>query len=149
MTPLSESPHARARQRLDERGRPRADDRLSALTLPSEHFAAIERSHARCAALGLSRIESPDLRPDLGAPTLPSCASATCGCYTHAAPVMELLFEQIINTQNMVVLTDRAGTIIHSIGDDDFLERASKVALQPGVNWSEAAQGHQRAWARR
>jgi transcriptional regulator of acetoin/glycerol metabolism len=41
----------------------------------------------------------------------------------------------------MVVLTDATGTIIHSIGDDDFLARASKVALQPGVNWSESTKG--------
>ena len=27
------------------------------------------------------------------------------------------------------------------IGDDDFLARASKVALPPGVNWSESTKG--------
>jgi sigma-54 dependent transcriptional regulator, acetoin dehydrogenase operon transcriptional activator AcoR len=39
------------------------------------------------------------------------------------------------------VLCDATGTIIHSLGDDDFLARASKVALEPGVNWSEPAKG--------
>jgi transcriptional regulator of acetoin/glycerol metabolism len=41
----------------------------------------------------------------------------------------------------MVVLTDATGTILHSIGDDDFLGRATKVALAPGANWSEQAKG--------
>jgi sigma-54 dependent transcriptional regulator, acetoin dehydrogenase operon transcriptional activator AcoR len=31
--------------------------------------------------------------------------------------------------------------VLHSIGDDDFLGRAQKVALAPGANWSEAAKG--------
>jgi transcriptional regulator of acetoin/glycerol metabolism len=140
MTPFPDSSHARARQRLDERGRPRADERASALSLPSEHFAAIERSHARCTALGLSRIESPAYDP-ISRADLAVARERNLRLYTHAAPVMELLYEQIVNTQSMVVLTDSRGTIIHSIGDDDFLERASKVALQPGVNWSEAARG--------
>ena len=61
--------------------------------------------------------------------------------YSHAAPVMEMLFEQIVNSESMVVLTDATGTILHSIGDDDFLGRAAKVALAPGANWSEAAKG--------
>ena len=136
MTPLSELPHARPRQRSDEPDRP-----LSAsLPLPGEHFAAIERSHARCAALGLSRIESPDYDA-ISRADLTVARDRNLRLYTHAAPVMELLYEQIINTQSMVVLTDSRGTIIHSIGDDDFLARASKVALQPGVNWSEAARG--------
>ena len=28
-----------------------------------------------------------------------------------------------------------------SIGDDDFLGRAAKVALAPGANWSEQSKG--------
>jgi transcriptional regulator of acetoin/glycerol metabolism len=38
--------------------------------------------------------------------------------YVHAAPVMQLLFEQIVNTESMIVLTDAPGTILHSVGDD-------------------------------
>ena len=35
----------------------------------------------------------------------------------------------------------RHGVILHSLGDDDFLERANKVALPPGVDWSEESKG--------
>ncbi len=60
---------------------------------------------------------------------------------TLAYPVMQALHEQIANTHSTVVLTDGAGRILYSMGDDSFLERAEKVALKPGVDWSEAAKG--------
>jgi transcriptional regulator of acetoin/glycerol metabolism len=41
----------------------------------------------------------------------------------------------------MVILTDAKGVIVHSLGDDDFLEKARRVALQPGVTWSEQSKG--------
>lgn len=104
------------------------------------HATAIEHSHERCLALGLSRIERPDYSP-LGRTDLTVARDRNLRLYTHAAPVMEMLYEQIVNTDSMVVLTDATGTILHSIGDDDFLSRAAKVALSPGANWSEAAKG--------
>jgi transcriptional regulator of acetoin/glycerol metabolism len=54
---------------------------------------------------------------------------------------MENLYEQIANTHNMVILTDANGVIMHSMGDDDFLEKANRVALTPGVSWSEQRRG--------
>jgi transcriptional regulator of acetoin/glycerol metabolism len=61
--------------------------------------------------------------------------------YQHAAPIMETLYHQISNTQSMVLLTARSGLILHSLGDADFLEKASQVALRPGVDWSEKSKG--------
>ena len=112
----------------------------SGLKLGPEHVDAIDQSHERCAALGVSRIERPDHSP-MGRSDLALARERNLRLHDHAAPVMEMLYEQIINTENMVVLCDATGTIIHSIGDDDFLARASKVALQPGVNWSEQTKG--------
>ena len=91
-------------------------------------------------ALGLSRIERPDYDP-LGRSDLGVVRERNRRLYVHAAPVMEVLFDQIAGTESMVVLCDATGTILHSIGDDDFLAKASKVALQPGVNWSEPSKG--------
>ena len=107
---------------------------------PPAHVSAIEHSHERCAALGLSRIERPEHSP-LGRSDLTVARDRNLRLYSHAAPVMEMLHEQITNTESMVVLTDATGTILHSIGDDEFLGRAAKVALSPGVNWSEASKG--------
>ena len=134
---MTVSPHtARSRRAIDEPYRPIA----AALQLPTEHVATIDQSHERCATLGLSRFEQPDLSP-LGRADLTISRERNQRLHAHAAPVMEMLFEQIVQTQSMVVLCDATGTIIHSIGDDDFLSRASKVALSPGVNWSEQAKG--------
>jgi len=100
----------------------------------------IEQSHLRCEALGLSRIERPDFEPLLRG-DLVVARERNQRLFTHAAPVMEMLFEQIVNTESMIVLTDAQGTILHSVGDDEFLARAGKVALTPGVNWAEQSKG--------
>ncbi len=116
---------------------------LSPATLgDSEHAHArrIEQSHLRCAALGLSRVERPDFEPMVRG-DLVLARERNERLFTHAAPVMEMLFEQIVNTESMIVLTDAQGTILHSVGDDAFLARAGKVALAPGVNWAEQAKG--------
>lgn len=127
---------ARPRRQAEEPPRPIA----AALQLPAEHVSAIDDSHDRCAAFGLSRFESPDFAPVPRA-DLAVARERNQRLHTHAAPVMELLHEQIVHTQSMVVLCDAAGTVIHAVGDDDFLARASKVALMPGANWSEARKG--------
>ncbi len=105
-----------------------------------EHFEAIVQSHERCAALGVSRIDAPDYagvaRADLNV-----ALERNRRLHEHAAPVMALLHDQIARTESMVLLTDSVGTIIHAVGDDDFLGRADKVALRPGANWSEGAKG--------
>jgi transcriptional regulator of acetoin/glycerol metabolism len=108
--------------------------------MDADHVELIDQSHDRCAALGVSRIERPDLSR-LGRPDLNLARERNKRLNEHAAPVMEMLHEQIVNTHSMVVLTDATGTVLHSIGDDDFLERASKVALKPGANWAEQTKG--------
>ncbi len=100
----------------------------------------IEQSHQRCAALGLTRVERPDFEP-LMRSDLSVARERNQRLFTHAAPVMEMLFEQIVDTESMIVLADDQGTILHSVGDDRFLERAGKVALSPGVNWAEHSKG--------
>jgi len=135
--PASSSQTAAARRRREDAAeRPIA----SALPLDGEHVLSINESHERCAALGLSRIGKPDYSP-IGRADFTVARERNRRLFTHAAPVMELLFEQIARSENMVVLTDAQGTILHSIGDEDFLDKAGKVALAPGVNWAECMQG--------
>ncbi|MFO1220415.1 MAG: sigma 54-interacting transcriptional regulator [Burkholderiaceae bacterium] len=135
-------PHAFAQGRSRAGRREAAHDRpiAASLNLDPTHVSAIDESHLRCAALGLSRIERPDLGL-LGGPDLAVARDRNLRLHQHAAPVMELLYDQIVNTHSMVVLTDATGTIVHAIGDDDFLDRAAKVALKPGAVWSEAQKG--------
>jgi sigma-54 dependent transcriptional regulator, acetoin dehydrogenase operon transcriptional activator AcoR len=112
----------------------------SAAPWPQGHTEAIEQSHQRCAALGLSRIERPDYSPILNA-DLQIARERNQRLSVQAAPVMALLAEQIVDTQSMIVLTDALGTILHAVGDSEFSERAGKVALSSGVNWAEQSKG--------
>jgi transcriptional regulator of acetoin/glycerol metabolism len=109
-------------------------------TLDPTHVDLIRESHDRCAALGLTRIDRPDhallIRSDLAV-----ARERNQRLSTHAAPVMEMLFDQIAGTESMIVLTDAQGTVLHAVGDDCFLERANKVALAPGANWAEQSKG--------
>ncbi|RZI42674.1 sigma-54-dependent Fis family transcriptional regulator [Herbaspirillum sp. HC18] len=111
--------------------------RAPAFLQPAE---AITDSHRRSSAYGLT----PNLEPDfssVGRADLVLALEQNRTLHSCALPVMETLYEQIVNTHNMVVLTDAGGLIVHSIGDADFLEKARSVALQPGVTWSEQSKG--------
>jgi transcriptional regulator of acetoin/glycerol metabolism len=59
----------------------------------------------------------------------------------HSLPVIENLYEQIIHTSSMVLLADASGVVLHTVGDPDFIDKARKVALQPGGMWSEEMRG--------
>ena len=107
---------------------------------PAAHEHAIHRSHARCAALGVDARAVPDVSP-VPQSRLREMLERNQRLCQHAAPVMEMLFEQIVFTRSLVVLTDSQGTILHSLGDDGFMEKAQQIALAPGVNWSEATKG--------
>lgn len=105
-----------------------------------EHDHLISASHARSARAGLSIHDRPDFS-GTAQPAVRRALEENQFLFQHAAPVMETLFEQIANTHSMVLLTGADGLILHSLGDDDFLEKASRVALMPGVNWSEESKG--------
>jgi transcriptional regulator of acetoin/glycerol metabolism len=100
----------------------------------------LKESHQRSASYGLTENALPDFGP-IARADLSLIVEQNRVLHTHALPVMETLYEQIINTHNMVVLTDAKGLIVHALGDADFLEKADRVALQPGVSWSEEGKG--------
>lgn len=102
--------------------------------------AIIETSHQRSASYGLCPGARPDFSP-VERNDLSFLIEKNRLLHTHAVPAMETLYQQIINTHNMVILTDASGVIVHSLGDDDFLEKADRVALRPGVTWSEQSKG--------
>jgi sigma-54 dependent transcriptional regulator, acetoin dehydrogenase operon transcriptional activator AcoR len=135
------APRATARRRGHSKNLPGPRGAGSpALVADEQHAQAIEQSHRRCEALGVSRIEKPDFalidRADLQA-----LRERHRRLLDQARPVMAMLHEQIVATDSMVVLTDSAGIVLHSIGDDEFLQRAAHVALAPGASWAERAKG--------
>ncbi len=100
----------------------------------------IETSRLRSLAFGLCPGAMPDFSP-LPRNDLSLLIEQNRLLHAHAVPAMETLYQQIINTHNMVILTDAKGVIVHSLGDDDFLAKADRVALKPGVTWSEQSRG--------
>ena len=106
----------------------------------AETASVIETSHRRSEGYGLCPGAKPDYAP-LARNDLSLLVEQNRLLHTHAAPAMETLYQQIVNTHNMVLLTDANGVIVHSLGDADFLEKANRVALTPGVAWSEERRG--------
>ena len=106
----------------------------------SDPAAIILQSHERSRNYGLSETMRPDYGV-LGESDLMLKREQNRALCTHALPVIETLYGQIANTHSMVMLTDSQGLILHSLGDDDFLARADRVALRPGALWSEQQQG--------
>jgi transcriptional regulator of acetoin/glycerol metabolism len=100
----------------------------------------IEESHQRSRGYGLSAKDEPDFSTQSRA-AVNEAVDENKFLYQHAAPVMETLFEQIANTHSMVLLTSAKGLVLHSLGDTDFVEKASRVALLPGFDWSEQSKG--------
>jgi transcriptional regulator of acetoin/glycerol metabolism len=60
---------------------------------------------------------------------------------SHSRPVMEYLFEQVRHSHSMVILADRRGVLMHTLGDADFLGKAERVALMSGASWHEQQRG--------
>jgi transcriptional regulator of acetoin/glycerol metabolism len=100
----------------------------------------IRQSHLRSESYGLSENNAPEY-DRLHHSHMDDLVHQNRMLHTHAIPVMTSLYEQIINTQSMVLLTDPKGIILHSIGDPEVVDRAAKVALSPGVQWSEESKG--------
>ncbi|VXB55825.1 GAF modulated sigma54 specific transcriptional regulator, Fis family [Massilia sp. 9I] len=100
----------------------------------------IETSHLRSQGYGLCPGARPDFMP-LARSEMSSLLEQNHLLHAHALPAMETLYQQIINTHNMVLLTDAQGIILHSLGDADFVEKANRVALALGVGWSEDRMG--------
>jgi transcriptional regulator of acetoin/glycerol metabolism len=59
----------------------------------------------------------------------------------HARPVMAFLNEQIADSGSLVILADPQAMLLHALGDLEFADRASRVALRPGAVWSEQWRG--------
>ena len=59
----------------------------------------------------------------------------------HSRPVMQYLFEQVRHSQSVVVLADRRGMLMHTLGDPQFLDKAERVALTSGASWHEEHRG--------
>jgi sigma-54 dependent transcriptional regulator, acetoin dehydrogenase operon transcriptional activator AcoR len=100
----------------------------------------ILRSWARCAALGLDM----GAEPRFGSMTSSELRDACARNETLRGicrPEIEALHVEGKETASIVILTDAAGLILEALGNVEFGTRASRVALRPGVQWSESSTG--------
>jgi len=128
--PLGATPLGAARSALDDDGMVRIGN------LPE----SVAQSWERCVGLGLDT-GSRQLFESLTSRELADIIERNHRLTHQALPAMASLYEQIRNTRCLVLLTDACGMILHSLGDDDFMEKAQRVALQPGVCWDERTKG--------
>src|SRR5690606_16833392 len=101
---------------------------------------SIQRSWQRCAKTGLAV----DLKSEIelaNQGAMSELREQDASLLAQAQPEMENLYSHIMNTQSMVILSDSGGTILHAMGNPDFMGRAQRVALQPGVSWREDITG--------
>ncbi len=101
----------------------------------------IVNSWKRSAAKGVEAESRSGNCPAIAADELALLREKNSDLLLHSLPVIENLYEQIIHTSSMVLLTDAAGVVLHTVGDPDFIDKARKVSLQPGGMWSEDARG--------
>jgi transcriptional regulator of acetoin/glycerol metabolism len=110
------------------------------MTLEHHYAEILGKAHRRSQTYGVAIHDQPDCSsPARG--HLSDVLEESRFLFQHAAPIMETLYGQIANTHSMVLLTSAQGMVLHSPGDNDFLEKASRVALVPGMDWSEKTKG--------
>jgi transcriptional regulator of acetoin/glycerol metabolism len=56
-------------------------------------------------------------------------------------PIMETLHQCLRGSRNVIVLVDREGYILATLGDLESLRQAEKLNFGPGANWSEHSVG--------
>ncbi|MFG1343694.1 sigma-54-dependent Fis family transcriptional regulator [Xanthobacter autotrophicus DSM 431] len=112
-------------------GVPVADD---ALALP------ILRSWTRCAERGLpvaGRLRAEPLTQS----ELAARRERHEVLRRRCRPELEALHAAANASDSIAILTDPSGLVLDTVGSADFADRAAKVALRPGVSWSEAETG--------
>lgn len=101
----------------------------------------VARSWQRSLHAGLSPIGRLDCTDNLSGTPLQRLRQHNHDLLSHSEPVMEYLFEQVRESQSMVILSDAQGVLMHTLGDLQFLTKAERVALMCGASWAENQRG--------
>jgi transcriptional regulator of acetoin/glycerol metabolism len=102
--------------------------------VPGEDVAShIARSWARSRGAGVRAMSS----TPLDAAGLRERRDASRLLLASAQPELDALAEHAISQGCVVIVTDATGVILDEVGSPDFLPKAERAALLPGVEWSE------------
>ncbi|NGM87824.1 sigma-54-dependent Fis family transcriptional regulator [Parapusillimonas sp. SGNA-6] len=106
---------------------------------PAQDMARfVSRSRKRCAALQSSFSPDPDA---LSATELAFRREQHATLLNAALPELETLAAMVSSAKGVVLLADATGVILEEAGSTEFLRKAERVALRPGVSWAEAMRG--------
>ena len=100
----------------------------------------IAESWRRCRASGLADGHLVDIGP-IERAALEALRQQYEDLRALCRPEVEALYSDAQATGSMVILTAPSGLILDAIGSADFLDKAARVALRPGVSWNEAHTG--------
>jgi len=103
--------------------------------------ARLAASWQRSLAAGLSPLSRSADVEHINAIELRQALARNHDLLAHSRPVMDYLFEQVRHSQGMVILADQSGTLMHTLGHADFLDKAQRVALTSGASWLEQHRG--------
>src|SRR5450830_1891622 len=102
-------------------------------TLPLEAVdERVARSWQRSLAAGLTPASGMHHVDHLSGSELRQSLACNIDLINHSQPVMEYLFEQVRHSHSMVVLADRHGTLMHTLGTPIFWARPSAWPCRPG-----------------
>lgn len=100
----------------------------------------ILRSWQRCTGMGLSAASKPH-----ASPLTQQALREACQRYEDlrrlCMPELQGLYADARATGSIVILTAPDGLILEALGSADFLDKAARVSLTPGVPWSERVTG--------
>jgi sigma-54 dependent transcriptional regulator, acetoin dehydrogenase operon transcriptional activator AcoR len=100
----------------------------------------ILRSWVRCSGLGLDMASPPRVEP-VTASELRELRERHDWLRRACRPEIEALRAEAASTDSIVILTDASGMVLDTRGSANFADRAARVALRPGVAWSESRTG--------
>ncbi|HKE49139.1 MAG TPA: sigma-54-dependent Fis family transcriptional regulator [Rhodanobacteraceae bacterium] len=97
-------------------------------------------SWQRCAALGLAAAQRPAVEP-MEAAALHQLQDRYESLRRMCRPELESLYVDARATGAIAILTGPDGLVLDAVGSADFLDKAARVSLRPGVPWREDATG--------
>ena len=101
----------------------------------------IARSWQRSMAAGLQPIGRLSTADHSSGSELRQSLARNHDLLAHSRPVMEYLFDQVRHSQSVVILADNRGTLMHTLGDPLFVDKAERVSLSAGASWREEHRG--------
>ena len=105
---------------------------------PNEEL--IRSSWSRCADYGLDP-QNPLHVDTVNRGLLAERIEGNARLLAFSQPIIEHLHTQLDHASSMVLLADREGVILRSVGEGDFVTKAHRVALMPGAGWNEEQMG--------